>query len=245
MSDPTPPSAPGSGDKPSVKTSSVPLKKETVRITLRAKPNEGGEGAPVPPPTAPLRPVAPPPPVARPAAAAPPPPVGSKTIPLGAPPRPGAPPAPTRPLAVPTAAAAPGAPRPAAPMPTQQMPKPTVKLQPSGPASAPGGAGIQSAPIRVPVAANIADDDDDDGDTGLGIVGIIASVAAAVLLLAVLMGSDKVKLFKKPASDGTYAKRTADLKNWMPDVNKHLPAFRTEEGALIGPGGTTSAPDAK
>ncbi|MGB6223207.1 hypothetical protein [Haloferula sp.] len=102
-------------NKPSKQTSSVPLKKETVRVTLKAAdaPSASPAGAP-PAPAAP-----------KPTAAAPKPPnVATKPpTPGGAPPAP----APTIPLRTAGAPTAPGAPAPA----------PTIKLN-TGPASTPG-----------------------------------------------------------------------------------------------------------
>ncbi len=182
---PTPPVPPSPGDKPSVKTSSVPLKKETVRITLRAKP-EGTEGAPPPPPTAPLRPSAPPPPAARPAP--PPAPLGSKTIPLTqAPaPRPGAPTAPVRPAGPAPAGGT---------SPTQPMPKATVKLQqPTIPISGAPTSSITSAPVRTG-ASTVIEDDEDAANSGMDGIAIAAVLIGIALLVLTLLGSDKAEMF--------------------------------------------------
>lgn len=133
---------------PSKQTSSIPLKKETVRVTLKAAdappaaPSAGISSAPtVRPPT----PTAPPTPSARPTPTAPP-------VATGAPTAPGAPrpaPAPTIPLK--TAPAA-GIPRPA----------PTIALK-TGPAvpSAPGTApaarpALPGAPAAAPGASTVS-----------------------------------------------------------------------------------------
>jgi hypothetical protein len=191
MSDDTQPPSPVPPPSPLGKTQAVPLKKETVRITLRAKPGEGGEGAPAAPPTAPLRPAAPPPAVARPAA--PPPPagaVGSRTIPLSPAPAPAAP----RPPG--PAAAAPSAPAPTRPMTTPLAPaqaapgpRPTVRLQPQqGPAAT--GA-ISSAPLKP---AALDDEDEEANEKGLGLLAGIATGLAALFLIVAALSSDSLQL---------------------------------------------------
>ena len=151
-SDTTPPDPP----KPSTKTSTVPLKKETVRITLRARPEETGpvapkgSTAPIPakgdtapaPPPAPSAPAAPTPP---PAPAAPPAPVASApaTPPPGAPQPPGA-------KTIPLAKAP-------APAPSGGAPAPVgAKTIPLAKAPKPGGApgvGKQTTPLGQPGSA--------------------------------------------------------------------------------------------
>jgi hypothetical protein len=124
---------------PTVKTSAVPLKKETVRITLR----------PSAPPSEPLAPVAPPPPTAQvpttpPAVPLPPPAprvaAGAPTVPLrNAPP----PVRPVGPVGAPTVAlgAAPPAPRPTGPL----APPPAVR--PAGGAVPPAPVGSKTIPL--------------------------------------------------------------------------------------------------
>jgi hypothetical protein len=190
MSDDTQPPSPVPPPSPLGKTQSVPLKKETVRITLRAKPGEGGEGAPAAPPTAPLRPAAPPPAVARPAA--PPPPVGavgSRTIPLSPAPAPAAPRAPGAPAA---AAPAPARPMttPLAPAQAAPSPRPTVRLQPQQGAGATTGS-ISSAPLKP---AALDDEDEGTNESGLGLLaGIVTGLAALFLIIAAL-GSDTMPM---------------------------------------------------
>lgn len=112
--------------KPTPETAAVPLKKETIRVTLRANPDassadmpSGGAPKPsVPKPTAP-----------KPAAPAP-------TVPLGGAPKPAAP-APTVKLNTPSKPITPGG-APAAPAPA---PAPTRPL------TAPGGGGPSTAPL--------------------------------------------------------------------------------------------------
>lgn len=195
MSDDTQPPSPVPPPSPLGKTQAVPLKKETVRITLRAKPGEGGEGAAPAPPTAPLRPAAPPPAVARPAA--PPPPagaVGSRTIPLSPAP---APAGPRPPSAAPAPPAQPAAAAPARPMTTPLAPaqgapgpRPTVRLQPQqGPGAATGT--ISSAPLKP---AALDDDEEDTSENGLGLLaGIVTGLAALFLIIAAL-GSETLPL---------------------------------------------------
>ena len=158
-SDSTPPDPP----KPSTKTSTVPLKKETVRITLRARPEETGPvapkgstapvpakggTAPVPEPT----PAPAPPAAAAPAPTPPPAPVvGGAPAP---PPAPSAPPAPLTP--------APGAPKPpgAKTIPLAKAPSPAAgaaapvgaKTIPLAKAPKPAGpaVGKQTTPLGKP-----------------------------------------------------------------------------------------------
>lgn len=215
MADPNIPSPPvplPPPGAPNPKTSSVPLKKETVRITLRAKPGDTPEAAPVAPPVAPpappLRPAAPPPPMGRPAP--PPAPIGSKTIPLTAP-------QPPRP------AGAPGGPRPAtAPLtgaaPTQPMPKPTVRLQPQPGPSGPGTTAVSSAPTKSAVIS--ADDEEEINEGPLNIIAGIGLGLAAIFLAIALLSSDGVGLgidpggtgegWKLPKADGKYARLPTD-----------------------------------
>ncbi|MFN0129664.1 MAG: hypothetical protein ACKV19_23615 [Verrucomicrobiales bacterium] len=187
---PQPPPSPVPPPSPLGKTQPVPLKKETVRITLRAKPGEGTEGAAPAPPTAPLRPAAPPPAVARPAA--PPPPagaVGSRTIPLSPAPAPAAPrsptapaasPAPTRPMTTPLAPAQAAA----------SGPRPTVRLQPQqGPGV--GTGTISSAPLK-PAAAE--EEEAEDDESGLGLLAGITTGIAALFLIVAALSSDSLAL---------------------------------------------------
>ncbi|MCB1079102.1 MAG: hypothetical protein KDM63_15210 [Verrucomicrobiae bacterium] len=162
--------------KPSTKTSTVPLKKETVRITLRARPEDTGPVAPkgstAPVPakggtapvtaadaTGPTQPVAavPAPPVAAPPSApspmAPPsaPPVGGPPPAPSAPrpPAPSAPPAAAAPPAAPGAKTIPLAKKPAAPVPAAAGPV-GAKTIPLAKAPTPAGpaVGKQTAPLQ-------------------------------------------------------------------------------------------------
>lgn len=142
----------------SPKTSSVPLKKETVRITLRAR---SGEGAPVPPvsaitggvPTvAPKRATAP---IQLPSAPLPPPAPKASTspiklapapsLPMPPPARPPAPPAATVPMAPPTAPLG-GPPRPPAP------PAAPSAIRPSAPTAPGAPPKIETGAATVPLA---------------------------------------------------------------------------------------------
>lgn len=199
---PTPP-------RPTIKTSAVPLKKETVRITLRPQSPEAPEApappmsataptppapaAPAPPaprpvaPTVPLAPPprpsvagAPPPPsTARPSA--PPGPVGSKTIPLSQPPA-----RPTTPMVgKQTTKIASGAPT------TQPLPRATVRLQPTGSPS-------PSAPISSVNIRTTAIEDEDELDEGpLNIMGWIALAGSIAAVVGVLSCWDKVEFFSE------------------------------------------------
>lgn len=179
---------------PSKQTSSVPLKKETVRVTLKAADAPPAAtlpgGAPVvrPPtpggaPTAPsvgIRPPAPTIPL-RPAGAPTVPGAGpAPTIPLrpaGAPTAPGAGPAPTIPLRTAGAATLPGA------GPGVALPKATVQLQaPTQPLGTGRPALTQSATLQL--------DDEEEGAasgvaTALSVVGFIAALAVLAFQLMI------------------------------------------------------------
>ena len=171
---------------PSKQTSSVPLKKETVRVTLKAAdapPSVPSATVPVRPPVpggAPPVPTAPAPT----APGAPRRPAPAPTIPLrtaGAPTAPGAAPAPTIRLATSTApigaATAPAKPGGGAPT----LPKATVQLQAP---TQPLGTSIPSSPSQMGTLQ--MEDDEDDVDANDGIVKVLAGVgfAAALALLA-------------------------------------------------------------
>ena len=147
--------------------SSVPLKKETTRVTLKA-----AEGS-APPPPAPGAPPAPKPPApAAPAAPSPP----QATQPLK----------PAQPAAQPTAAkTVPLNPTPAASAPSQA----TVKLQPSSP-SAPSLPGAGSAPLSTGQLSATLDDDGEE--KGVKIVAIACVVLALVALLVEAFTIDKL-----------------------------------------------------
>ena len=147
--------------------SSVPLKKETTRVTLKA-----AEGS-APPPPAPGAPPAPKPPApAAPAAPSPP----QATQPLK----------PAEPAAQPTAAkTVPLNPTPAASAPSQA----TVKLQPSSP-SAPSLPGAGSAPLSTGQLSATLDDDGEE--KGIKIVAIACLVLALVALLIEAFTVDKL-----------------------------------------------------
>ena len=147
--------------------SSVPLKKETTRVTLKA-----AEGS-APPPPAPGAPPAPKPPA--PAAPAAPSPTQA-TQPLK----------PAEPAAQPTAAkTVPLNPTPAASAPSQA----TVKLQPSSP-SAPSLPGAGSAPLSTGQLSATLDDDGEE--KGIKIVAIACLVLALVALLIEAFTVDKL-----------------------------------------------------
>ena len=146
---------------------SVPLKKETTRVTLKA-----AEGS-APPPPAPGAPPAPKPPApAAPAAPSPP----QATQPLK----------PAQPAAQPTAAkTVPLNPTPASSAPSQA----TVKLQPSSP-SAPSLPGAGSAPLSTGQLSATLDDDGEE--KGIKIVAIACLVLALVALLIEAFTVDKL-----------------------------------------------------
>ena len=143
--------------------SSVPLKKETTRVTLKAP-----EGSAPPPP----------------APGAPPAPKAPK-----APPAPGAPPAPATPQATqPLKPAAPAAqptgaktvplnPTPAASSPSQA----TVKLQPSSPSS-PSLPGSAAAPLSTGnLSATLDDDGEESGLVPVAAICLVLAIAAILI----------------------------------------------------------------
>ncbi len=165
---------------PSKQTSSVPLKKETVRVTLKA-----ADAPPaVPSATVPTAPAVRPPTPGGPPAAAPRPPAPAPTIPLrtaGAPAA-SAPPAPTIRLAtsaapIGTSALKPGA-APSLPGATPTLPKATVQL--SAPTQ-PLGTSVPSASQ----AATLQIEEDEEEVANEGVINILAGVgfAAALLIL--------------------------------------------------------------
>jgi len=133
--------------------SSVPLKKETTRVTLKA-----AEGS-APPPPAPGAPPAPKPP----APAAPSPPQATQPL------------KPAEPAAQPTAAkTVPLNPTPASSAPSQA----TVKLQPSSP-SAPSLPGAGSAPLSTgQLSATLDDEGEEKGVKGLAIACLVLAIVA-------------------------------------------------------------------
>ena len=191
MSDekPTPP------EKPSAKTSSVPLKKETVRITLRK------DAAGSAPPPAPGAPPAPKPP------AAPAPPLGAKTVPL----------TPAPPAAAPAQVTAKLTPAggPAQLGGTQPLPKATVKLQP---AQAPGTSGAGVAPITTGKLSGELDDD--SAEAGITPFASIALVMAlAVFAIGFFTSQNIFEQGKKPPGNLhtlclTVTTSTATTKEW-------------------------------
>jgi hypothetical protein len=195
---------------PSGKTASVPLKKETVRITLKAKEGEGEDVAPAPTP-APGAPTAPvpagPPKPGAPPAAKPAPPAGRQTIPLTpAPAAEGAAPVGKQTVQLKTGGPA-----------AQPLPKATVQLQRTQPVSSapPSGGAVSSARLQT---ASFEPDEEDE-PAGMTAVAVAALVLGAVLLLVMLMGSDKVSVFVQqggspswgiPESKDPFESRKAD-----------------------------------
>lgn len=220
--------------RPTIKTSAVPLKKETVRITLRPQSPEGAE-APAPPPPAASTPPLP----AAPAAPAPPPPPRpvTPTVPLAPPPRPtipgappppaaGAPPRPTPPSAVGSKTIPLSQPpaRPTTPMVgkqttkltsgspnTQPLPRATVKLPPT-----PGAA--PSSPISsVKITTTAIEEDDEVNEGPLNVMGWIALVASIAVLILVLSSWDKVEFFSQGVMEvpaGNSESRTEAIAAW-------------------------------
>jgi hypothetical protein len=185
---------PNPPEKPSAKTSSVPLKKETVRITLR----KDAAGS-APPPPAPGAPPAPKPPVA------PTPPLGAKTVPL-TPAPPAAAPAAGALSAQPTAKLTPAG-APTQPGGTQPLPKATVKLQP---AQSPGSAGAV-APITTGKLSGELDDD--SAEAGITPFASICLVIALAALAIGVMTSQNVFEQDKRNKEPSYAVPFRDYKH--------------------------------
>ena len=160
---PPPPSSP--------KTSAVPLKKETVRITLRSRPGEGSvqpreATAPVNPVASSVAPVVPPAPrkatapVQLPSAPLPPPAPKAASSPVKLPPpaapAPMAPPAP-RPAAPSAPPAPPAAPSPPAATVPMAAPRPPAVPRPPVAAPAPGAPPkIETGATTAPIAKTVA-----------------------------------------------------------------------------------------
>jgi hypothetical protein len=165
---------------PSKQTSSVPLKKETVRVTLKAAdapPAVPSATVPIAPPVRPPVPTAPPAPTV--GGGAPRPPAPAPTIPL----RPaGAPsamaPAPTIRLASAGAPTSPAAKLPGSP-PTVALPKATVQLQaPTQPLGTSFSQPSQAATLQND------DDEEEGGNEGLATILSGVGLAAALIVLA-------------------------------------------------------------
>lgn len=185
---------------PSKQTSSVPLKKETVRVTLKAADAPPAVPSATVPMTPPVRPPvpggAPPTPTAP--SMAPRPTAPAPTIPLRTA---GAAPAPTIPLrtaGAPSAAA--GAPAPTIRLATSSAPIGTGALKPAGTPSLPGStptlpkATVQLQPPTQPLgtsfptpsqAATLKVEDDEEVEANDGLIKILSGVgfAAALALL--------------------------------------------------------------
>lgn len=202
---------------PMTKTSAVPIRKETVRVTLKAPP-QGVTGPTAPP--APLAPSAPPvapspmassAPMAPTAAipTSPKPPVPAPTIPLktAAPSTP-VPPAPA-PTVMLTGAAAGPATKLATPAPTVRLNTPTGGAGTVPLATATGAASQQlpkatvqlaqtqpmDSPASLSQAATIRTaDDDDSAESGAGAVGALSvgALVAALILLGVQLATSSV-----------------------------------------------------
>ena len=152
---------------PSKQTSSVPLKKETVRVTLKA-----ADAPAVPSATVPLAP-----PVRPPVPGGAPRPPSAPTVPL----RPAGAataPAPTIKLATSAAPLTPASPTvplnpPGAPAATPTLPKATVQLQPP------------TSPAGASAAPTLVVDDEEEQEPQEGLINILAGVgfAAAILVL--------------------------------------------------------------
>jgi len=162
---------------PSKQTSSVPLKKETVRVTLKAAdapPSVPSATVPVAPTVRPPTPGGPPTPTG-----APRPPAQAPTVPLrtaGAPAT--ASPAPTVRLATSAAPIKPGG-SPSLPGGSPSLPKATVQLSaPTQPLGTTGVSATQAATLQM--------EDDEDENANEGVVNILAGVgfAAALAVLA-------------------------------------------------------------
>lgn len=161
---------------PMKKTSAVPLKKETVRVTLKSEPTK--PDAPKPPSaSASAAPSAPKPP-------APAPTIPLKTAPAAPRPAGGAPaPAPTIPLKTAPAAASKPLATAAVGSGTQPLPQATVQLQ----STQQLGAATASTSPQIGTIATTDVDDDEDNDTIPTIMSILAFVLALGVLVIGLM----------------------------------------------------------
>ncbi len=179
---------------PSKQTSSVPLKKETVRVTLKAAdapPSVPSATVPVAPPVRPPVPGGPPTPTAPPSAA-PRPTAPAPTIPLRTAGAPTAGPAPTIRLAGAGAPTKPGA-APSLPGGSPALPKATVQLQaPTQPLGTSFPSASQASTLKM--------DDDEEETENDGVVKILAGVgfAAALLVLAFQLLTAKVWISGDP-----------------------------------------------
>lgn len=201
------PPRPPAPKPPTAKTSSVPLKKETVRITLRSQPGEEGAAAPAPTPAPPAPGGGAPP---KPAA-----PAGSKTIPLSpAPAAGGAPAVGKRTVQLKSSGPA-----------TQPLPKATVQLSRTQPvSSAPPTAAVGGAKFQT-----AAFDDEDDEPAGMNGIAGAALALSFVLLIIMMMGGDKVAFFVAkqgqpaggmhvPANDDVFDVGRASFESRLPDI---------------------------
>jgi hypothetical protein len=191
---PKPPPPPKAAAKH--KTSTVPLKKETVRITLKARPQGDDETATAPTATAPTAPAAggvSDDTVTAPVAAAPGPPrapavrpAGAKTIPLAKAPaaRPAG--AKTIPLAKAPAAGRPTQPLAGGPVTgARPLPKATVQLQKSQPLGGgqPPTAALQKAGAPMGAVAAVTESiDEDDAEANIMPFAILVLILALVVL---------------------------------------------------------------
>ncbi len=167
---------------PSKQTSTVPLKKETVRITLKAADAPPAVPSATVPMAPPVRPPIPggPPTATVPGALRPSP---APTIPLRTAGPPTMAPAPTIRLATsgaPTSPVLPGAaPRPAGGAPTIALPKATVQLQPP---TQPLGTSF-SAPSQAGTLKVADEEEEEVGNDGLANILSIVGFAAALIVL--------------------------------------------------------------
>jgi len=203
--------------KPMTKTSAVPIRKETVRVTLKApQPGAGPTAPPAPMAPAPMAPApmappapagAPKPPV--PTAGAPKPPAPAPTIPLRSAGSPtGAPPAPAPTVKLNTGPGSGPATKLATPAPTVRLNTPT-----SGPGTVPlatGGAPsqplpsatvqlTQTQPMETPAAPSQAAtihtaDDDSTSEESEGLVTALSAVSlvAALIVLGVQLATANI-----------------------------------------------------
>ena len=240
--------------RPTIKTSAVPLKKETVRITLRPQSPDAPDTPAPPPPSAPL-------PTAPAAQSAPPPPRPmAPTVPLAPPPRPGGPPPsaagrpapPTAPMGSKTIPLSQPPARPTTPMVgkqttkiaggapnTQPLPRATVKLQPSAAPSA-------SSPVSsVSIRTSAIEEDEEINEGPLNVMGWVALVGAIAALLGVLATWDKVDFFSEgvvKVDAGNKESRADAIKQWRnasPPEGFKLPADfspfdkKDEKGGIV------------
>jgi hypothetical protein len=173
--------------KPMKKTSAVPLRKETVRVTLKADPKDSSApkppsppagGPPAPAPTIPLK-------TSGPGAPKPPSPAPTVQLQSGASSTKPAAPAPTVKLNTPAATTP--VTQPLTGGSSQPLPKATVQLQQTQSLGSATGTPSQAATIRT-----AEDDDADAGEDGASTALSVVALIAALIVLGVQLSTASI-----------------------------------------------------